>query len=133
MIGGLHSRRVACVLLLSLFAVAPAVGSDDTADEDEPKLPKLKRGQTVEARITAGATHAYRLKAKPGSLRIVVSAAGIAVAAVLVTAGGATIAPSAAPDGQAFDLAPTEPEILRLEIRAAGGGEDGRYTVRVGT
>jgi hypothetical protein len=121
--------HAAFVLLLALHLPVFAF-----ADEgEEPKPPKLKAGQTVHGEIsTGGAPHVYRIKAaKEASVRIVVSATGVAIAAAVVGANGARIEPSHEVGGQAFEIAAGESGTWLLELRAAGGGEAGRYTVKV--
>jgi hypothetical protein len=128
-----YTKRAAIVLFASLLVpISAARGADQSKDNEEQKPPKLKVGQTVSADITAGATHTYRIKTKQGaSLRVVISAVGIAVTSVVAGADGTRVEPSPATEGQAFDLPSTGEQTWLLYIRTAGGGTLGHYTVRV--
>jgi hypothetical protein len=124
--------RAALVLLASLL-VPVAAAASDSEDGEKPKHPKLKAGQTVQADIATGATHTYRIKLKEGAaLRVVVSAVDIAVTASVARTDGTRVESSSTTDGQAFELSSTVEETWLLEVRPAGGGTAGRYTVTVG-
>ena len=59
------------------------------------------------------------------------SAVDIAVTSVVAGADGTRVHPSPATEGQSFDLPSAAEQTWLLEIRTAGGGTLGHYTVRV--